>query len=937
MSIKALAESCVARFEQLLAPPDGLHAERLESRMADFSLWADGVGAMARPGTSLDSRLLGRVSDVLLVKSILQMLDDSLAFFASLDDRSPNVDGAFQNLDSAIQNLALIGVAIRRTGKASRNRRADRTFKPDRHEEFRRYLECVVLLRPSEDALFRLKDDGECVSIARLHEPELSDLQQRLVDANLRRRHNFLVAQKRVVDQARNSLLVVPDPFVSLTNENVVQKEPSRASDETKGEHQQQSAPIAPAVPEVAPQADPSIAGFTHASTAEGTLRYTPRTGREAPVVARTQITSIASLADFPRPPLVSLQRTISQCPLCCQSLPIDTFRDPETWKYVLTIRAFPFGGPNISITQRTCCYMLLSCDYFQLPPFLSYGEIGQPHIPPILPDITVYACYIQIRKMLTCAIFSRKHIIEDLCPYTCIAENCATPALLFCTRKEWETHVKEAHAPRWQCPFCDGNESTTTEHQPGPQTSHQAIESQADMEQHLLSYHADELYDKPLSTFVSWSAVHAFGIKSCPLCDSHGPEDAPELVDHVLEHTYDFAMRALPWPEPVEHDLHTYPGSFKVPLSDEGQEQPVVNVPQWLSGVDHEAKGTLKLALCNFDTAIHTPPDRPSMPEHTGYFKTYGYFKDIGAAASLDTQDIRSSTESDSSMDSDVDSVYGYNNLVAISMDDTRITLISKRRAVELWNTETGEYIRTLDEQYGKTNAVIFIAGSLCLLSASEDSTIKLWEASMGTCLRTYEDHTDAVKALVSFPNDEYFASASDDCTVKLWSVLGPECLMTFRGHTGPVTSIDISPNGARIASASKDDTIKLWEAGTGCLIQTFRGQNDAVSSVCFWICFWRGYRFKDPTDDDDHNNRDVASISRYGTAKLWDEKTGKCQETIDLLSDVDKMFVLRYGPSTLEATTLEHDYCMRTHMNERVWDSTGVSKPEPSNVGEI
>ena len=87
----------------------------------------------------------------------------TLSYYASLADNDPNVDGAIQNLDAAIQNLALIGVAICRTGKASRNRRADRTFKPDAHQELRRHLECVVLLRPAEKALFRLEKDERCV------------------------------------------------------------------------------------------------------------------------------------------------------------------------------------------------------------------------------------------------------------------------------------------------------------------------------------------------------------------------------------------------------------------------------------------------------------------------------------------------------------------------------------------------------------------------------------------------------------------------------------------------------------------------------------------------------------------------------------------------------------------------------------------------------
>ncbi|KAF6795403.1 DUF2457 domain-containing protein [Colletotrichum sojae] len=36
-----------------------------------------------------------------------------------------------------------------------------------------------------------------------------------------------------------------------------------------------------------------------------------------------------------------------------------------------------------------------------------------------------------------------------------------------------------------------------------------------------------------------------------CPLCDSTGPPDSPELMDHIAEHIHTFALRSLPWTSP--------------------------------------------------------------------------------------------------------------------------------------------------------------------------------------------------------------------------------------------------------------------------------------------------------------------------------------------------------------------------------------------------
>ena len=82
-------------------------------------------------------------------------------------------------------------------------------------------------------------------------------------------------------------------------------------------------------------------------------------------------------------------------------------------------------------------------------------------------------------------------------------------------------------------------------------------------MGSHIRTSHEHQLLDNSLSTFLSWSAVQRMGIKTCPLCSSCGPEDSPELIDHVLRHTYEFAFQALPWSQPAAHDWNLSLGIF--------------------------------------------------------------------------------------------------------------------------------------------------------------------------------------------------------------------------------------------------------------------------------------------------------------------------------------------------------------------------------------
>lgn len=328
-SILALTLSCVAKFEQLLARIKG-DFERLDNRLADFNLWADGTGALAKPGASLDTRLRGRDNDLALIKNVLLTLADSLDYLMGLSEGDYHFEGGIQNLDSAIRNLALIGVAIRRTGKASRNRRADKTFNPDESQDFRKHLECIALTRPTKEGRFHLRDDKSYSTT--LQDSKPSELQSRLITANLRRRHAFLLAQKRSGSQRAAQRQPSGPEVISSAEVTTHAAPPVKKAIQTADFLYPIPIPLINKTIQA-----PTVSGFTQASTAEGSLQFNSVAKKYTPGAARTQITVIASDAEFPQPPSTDPDRELAKCPCCCQSLPIETFVSPKLWKCVVT------------------------------------------------------------------------------------------------------------------------------------------------------------------------------------------------------------------------------------------------------------------------------------------------------------------------------------------------------------------------------------------------------------------------------------------------------------------------------------------------------------------------------------------------------------------------------------------------------------------------
>ncbi|KAH8885490.1 hypothetical protein GQ53DRAFT_785517 [Thozetella sp. PMI_491] len=420
------------------------------------------------------------------------MLGDFLDDYADLVEDDQPVDDAIHHVDSAIENLVMIGVAVRRTGKASRRRRAEMLFDPAEYEELRRHLECIILLRPSEAGVQSQLDSSS-----------LTAIQKRLIDGNLRRRHRFVVAQKhsRQLREAEGKGTIRPRPG---------RKE----------------------------RAPPTKAGFTAASTAEGSLLYAP--GRRFTTgESRTQITALAADAEFPMPPRNPSGRLIGKCPCCCQSLPVEETMNPNKW---------------------------------------------------------------------------RQHIVEDLCPYTCIIEHCPAPHLLFSTRKDWEAHVKADHKTEWHCPLCENQDLV--------------FPTEGDITDHFKAQHPEDVQNLTLSTLLPWSETQRMGITSCPLCPSFGREDSPEIVSHVLRHVYEFSMRALPWPKPATHDLANPVGQHVLPDNSEDAGRLV----RWISIVNSDSVNSdveLQLQLSNLDAISYVGAELEETVDEASYVLDEEYFDD--------------------------------------------------------------------------------------------------------------------------------------------------------------------------------------------------------------------------------------------------------------------------------------------------------------------
>lgn len=207
-----------------------------------------------------------------------------------------------------------------------------------------------------------------------------------------------------------------------------------------------------------------------------------------------------------------------------------------------------------------------------------------------------------------------------------------------------------------------------------------------------------------------------------------------------------------------------------------------------------------------------------------------------------------------------------GQVNDVAFSTDGRLIVSAGSDKTVSMWNSNTGELLRTLKDNAEEVNVVVFSPDGELLVYGSYGGLARVWDSGIEEIV--YESTN--LRAPPTFsPDGKLLAIASSDRSIKLWDCAKRRIHATLEGPlvwdlTPP--KIAFSPDSKFLAAAFGDKKVRIWGLSRSSIVHTdCEGHEEGVNKVAF-----------------SPRGKLIVSADVGGTIKFWTSDTGIVCSTI-------------------------------------------------------
>jgi len=179
----------------------------------------------------------------------------------------------------------------------------------------------------------------------------------------------------------------------------------------------------------------------------------------------------------------------------------------------------------------------------------------------------------------------------------------------------------------------------------------------------------------------------------------------------------------------------------------------------------------------------------------------------------------------------------------ISFTPDGAWLASASRDQSVKLWNTETGELVRSLQSFSSAVTAVQFSPDGELLATAGAlgGGPVQLWDWRTGKLVRFLPGPPGGVSALVWWPDGKRVAAGFLFGGVMVWDTATGQTLRTLSDLKEPVVSLAVARDGSALYAGGNREALNLksgalgaWRSDTWELLIPRREYPVGVSSLC-------------------------------------------------------------------------------------------------------
>jgi WD40 repeat protein len=199
----------------------------------------------------------------------------------------------------------------------------------------------------------------------------------------------------------------------------------------------------------------------------------------------------------------------------------------------------------------------------------------------------------------------------------------------------------------------------------------------------------------------------------------------------------------------------------------------------------------------------------------------------------------------------------------VAISSDGGMFASSGADRNLRVWDSQTGEVIRTIRLQAGNILSICFSPTSGQLASGASDGMIRIWDPLQSERPVREFKHGPAVHQLRFSRDGKTLVTSGRAGAVRVWEAASGELRVALPSGAFAIKCLRLSPEGGLLAVATKDGRVRIWDIASETPLHSLE-TDPRIESLAF-----------------SHDGQQVVTGGYGGKLQLWSTETGELADT--------------------------------------------------------